>query len=373
MDNITTTLVSLDIVAENPENPRIIYNERALVEDVAERGLDVPLQVRAFTGKKTLITLRGNRRRRCLAIIRKERPDAYKKHFASGIPVVVHTDISDEEAIEITNDHGQFLSLSNEMEIYLTVEGYFRMGLNEKQCLFKIQTLLDHVLPIKGKAAIEVAALKKKLESANDKNRAERLKAYQERYWIARRGVMQRYTRIYKNAAIVKDAMYFKWIKEMPSGYESDLPVLSDTDLKNLSKTFVDEASEGAFDSSGRPMITKSNPGDKWNDAWKDIVISKAGDGDGDKEPRKSKGRKEILKPLQEGLIDSSYMSNVIRHHAADKEVDAKCIHVADQLLAVVEVVQKVDLSLWLECVVVYKQYLEDQRNGETETETETE
>jgi hypothetical protein len=370
MENIITTTVELSKLNLNPLNPRRIFNERALVPSLVEIGLEVPIHVRGYKDRKTFDLLRGDRRTRALRIVEREYPGAFDAHFPDGIPCVMHMDISEEEAIEITNDHGSSLSLSNEFEIYLTVEGYFKMGLSERQALFRVQTLLDHILPIKGKAGIEIEDLKQKLDKATKANREERVKAYEERYWVARRGVMQRYTRIYKNPSVVKDAMEFKWLKVMPEGYESDLPILSDNDLKNLSKTFVDEVSEGKFDGNGRPMVTKNNPGEKWQELWKDTIKSKA-TGEKSDEPRKSKGRKEIMKPLEEGQIESGYMANVIRHHAADKEVDGKCIGIADQLLAVVEVVQKVDEQLWHDCVELYKAYMEEQRNKPAETETE--
>lgn len=363
MENITTTAVELSKLNLNPLNPRRIFNERALVASLVEIGLEVPIHVRGYTDRKTFDLLRGDRRTKALKLVEREYPEAFASHFPEGIPCVMHMDISEEEAIEITNDHGSSLSLSNEFEIYLTAEGYYKMGLSERQSLFRIQTLLDHIMPIKGKAGIEVEELKKKLDNASKANREERVKAYEERYWVARRGVMQRYTRIYKNPTVIKDAMEFKWLKTMPEGYESDLPILSDNDLKQLSKTFVDEVSEGAFDEGGRPKVTKNNPGEKWNELWKDIIASKA-EGAKSDEPRKSKGRKEILKPLEEGQIESGYMANVIRHHAADKEVDGKCIGIADQLLAVVEVVQKQDPELWSSCCDLYKAYLEEQRTN---------
>jgi len=370
MENITTTLIVLSKIQLNPLNPRRIFNERALVSDIGERGLDVALQLRGFTGRKTYETMRGDRRTKALRILEKEQPEAFAEHFADGVPCVVHMDISDEEAIEITNDHGQSLSLSNEFEIYLTVEGYYRMGLSERQALMKIQTLLDHVLPIKGKAALKLAELKESLDKATKANRDERSKAYFDQYASARRGIMQRYTRIHKNAAVVRDAMEYKWLQTMPDGYENELPMLTDKDLQQLSKVFVDEATEGVFDSSGKPLITRSYPGDRWNDAWKDLITSKAIDGKTDG-PRKSKGRKEILKPLQDGQIESGMMANVIRHHAADKEIDASCIHKADQQLAIVQIVQLVDLSLWESCVEMYETYKEEQRTAPVETETE--
>lgn len=377
MENITTTFVGLSKLNLNPLNPRRIFNERALVPSIVEIGLEVPLHIRGFSDRKTFDLLRGDRRTKALKITEREYSDAFEKHFSEGIPCVVHMDISEEEAIEITNDHGSSLSLSNEFEIYLTVEGYFRMGLSEKQALFRIQTLLDHILPIKGKAGVEVEELKIKLNNASKANRAERLKAYEERYWKARRGVMQRYTRIYKNPGIVKDAMEFKWMKIMPSAYAEEmsinpefrLPMLADDDLRQLSKTFVDEVAEGAYDDDGRPKVTKNNPGAKWQELWRDTVRSKA---DGTKvEPTRSRGRKEILKPLEDGQIESGYMANVIRHHAADKDVDAKCINIADQLLAVVEVVQKVDEMLWHQCCELYKKYMEEQRNSVAEEKVE--
>lgn len=364
MENITTTTVSLGKLALNPLNPRRIFNERALVPSLVEIGLEVPIHVRGFSGRKTYDLLRGDRRTKALKIMEKEYPERFEAHFADGIPCVMHMDISDEEAIEITNDHGSSLSLSNEFEIYLTAEGYFRMGLSEKQGLFRIQTLLDHILPIKGKAGIQVEELKVKLDNASKANREERLKAYEERYWKARRGVMQRYTRIYKNPSIVKDAMEFKWLKTMPTGYEagSTLPILSDDDLRQLSKCFVDEVSEGSFDEGGRPTVSKNNPGPKWAELWLDTVKSKAG---GDKDqPRKSKGRKDIMKPLEDGQIDSGYMANVIRHHAGNKDVDGGTIIKADLMLAIVEVTQKVDPELWSQCVAIHKAYMEEQRQG---------
>jgi hypothetical protein len=239
------------------------------------------------------------------------------------------------------------------------------MGLSEKQALFRIQTLLDHIIPIKGKAGIEVEELKTKLDNASKANRDERLKAYEERYWKARRGVMQRYTRIYKNPTIVKDSMEFKWLKAMPAGYEADttLPILSDDDLRQLSKCFVDEVAEGSYSEGGRPMVSKNNPGPKWDELWLDTVKSKA-EGKKEGEARKSKGRKDIIKPLEDGQIDSGYMANVIRHHAGDKDVDAKTVIAADLMLAIVEVVQKVDAELWSQCVEVHKAYMEQQRQS---------
>jgi len=363
MENITTTTVELGKLNLNPLNPRRIFNERALVPSLVEIGLEVPIHVRGYSDRKTFDLLRGDRRTKALKITEREYPEAFAAHFPEGIPCVMHMDISDEEAIEITNDHGSSLSLSNEFEIYLTAEGYYRMGLSERQTLFRIQTLLDHIIPVKGKAGIEIEDLKVKLDKASKANRAERVKAYEERYWTARRGVMQRYTRIYKNPSVVKDAMEFKWLKVMPEGYENDLPILSDTDLKNLSKAFVDEVAEGSYDDSGRPLVTKNNPGAKWQELWKDTITSKA-EGSKSEGPRKSKARTEIMKPLEEGQIESGYMANVIRHHAADKEVDGKAILLADQMLAVVEVVQKVDNQLWLDCCEVYKKYMDEQRQG---------
>lgn len=369
MENITTTFISLEKLNLNPINPRRIFNERALVPSIVEIGLEVPLHVRGYESRKTLDLMRGDRRTKALIIVRREYPADFERHFPEGIPCIVHMDISDEEAIEITNDHGSSLSLSNEFEVYLTVEGYYRMGLSEKQALFRIQTLLDHIMPIKGKAGIELAELKTKLDNASKANREERLKAYEERYWKARRGVMQRYTRIYKNPGIVKDAMEFKWMKVMPEGYEKDsvLPILSDDDLRQLSKSFIDEVGEGSFDGDGRPTVSKNNPGPKWDELWADTVRSKV-DGKKDGEARKSKGRKDILKPLEEGQIESGAMANIIRHHAGDKDVDAKCISITDTMLAVVEVVQKMDNQLWIDCCEVYKAYMEEQRNsGNTE------
>ncbi len=355
------TFVSLDKLNLNPLNPRRIFNERALIPSLVEVGLEVPLKIRAFNNRKTFDLLQGDRRTKALNKMVREYPEEFEQHFPEGIPCFVYEDISDEEAIEITNDHGSSLSLSNEFEIFLTVEGYFRMGLSEKQSLFRIQTLLDHILPIKGKAGVEVEELKVKLDKATKANRAERLKAYEERYWKARRGVMQRYTRIYKNAAEIKDAMEFKWLKTMPEGYENDLPILSDDDLRQLSKAFVDEVAEASYDEGGRPTVTKSCPGPKWLELYKDIIKSKA-------EPKAAKGPKantgNIMKPLEEGQIESGAMANIIRHHGGDKEVDGSCILAADQLLAVVEVVQKVDSQLWSDCVEIYKTYMAEQQQG---------
>ncbi len=368
MENITTTFVPLGKLNLNPLNPRRIFNERALVPSIVEIGLEVPIHVRGFSDRKTVDLLRGDRRTKALKITEKEYPEAFAAHFPEGIPAVMHMDISDEEAIEITNDHGSSLSLSNEFEIFLTVEGYFRMGLSEKQALFRIQTLLDHIIPIKGKAGIEVEELKTKLDNASKANRDERLKAYEERYWKARRGVMQRYTRIYKNPTIVKDSMEFKWLKTMPTGYEADttLPILSDDDLRQLSKCFVDEVAEGSYSEGGRPLVTKNNPGPKWDELWLDTVKSKA-EGKKEGEARKSKGRKDIIKPLEDGQIDSGFMANVIRHHAGDKDVDGGIIVKADLMLAIVEVVQKVDAELWSQCVATHKHYMERQRNEVTQ------
>jgi len=359
------TYIPLEKLQLNPLNPRRIFNERALVESISTKGLEVPVHVRGFKDRKTFDLLRGDRRTKAMQRIRKEDPEAFDKHFSKGVPCIVHADISEDEAIQITNDHGQTLSLSNEFEIYLTVEGYYRMGMSEFQAIMEVQTLLDHVLPIKGKAGVELAELKQKLDNASKANREERRKAFFDRYKKARRGLMQRYTRIWKNALIVKDAMEFKWLKVMPEGYEqgSTLPILSDDDLRVLSKTYVDEAAEGVFDSSGKPLVTKVNPGAKWTEKWEELIASKAGNGESSDEPRKSISRKEIIKPLNEGLIDSGAMANILRYHSGDKEVDAKCIHAADGDLAIVEVVRKVDKALWEECVSVYKAYLKEQQD----------
>jgi hypothetical protein len=365
MNTPTTATVTLDKLNLNPLNPRRIFNERALVSSLVDMGLEVPIHIRGFKDRKTFDLLRGDRRTKALKIVRKEYPDAFEKHFAKGIPCIIHMDISDEEAIEITNDHGQTLSLSNEFEIYLTVEGYFRVGLSERQALFRIQTLLDHVMPIKTKAGAELKELKEKLENASKSTLAERVKEYEERYFKARRGVMQRYSRIYKNPPIVKDAVEYKWLKTMPEGYEegSELPFLTDTDLRILSKTFIDEVNEGTT-GEGAPVISKNNPGPKWNEKWADTVRAKSVSDDKKDGPRKSMSRADIVKPLEDGQLDSKYMVDVVRYHGADKEVDGKAVLVADQLLAVVEVVQKKDPDLWSDCVDVYKAYLEEQRNS---------
>ncbi len=352
----TVKTIKVELISENANNPRIFYNERALCDSIATSGIETPLVVRSFKGKKSVIILRGHRRFRAVGLLRKEQPTVFERLFIDGLPCVVMEDITDNEATEIMNDHGESKSLTNEAEIYQLIKGYYRIGLNENQTLSKVLTLLDEVKPLSGEARTDCESLKHMLETAKPAKREACLQAYTERVQKARRGIMQKYTQVYRNGSIVERCMFYVWTGLIPEGFEAEEMVkLTTGDVTKLHRLFV-KAGKAAIETG--VIVSANKPGKEWFEAFEAIKAEKS-TGKKEGETRKSMARKDIIKPLEDGQIDSKSMSDVIRFHTGNKDVDAKVVLAADILLAVAETMRDHNPELWAQCTEAYKAYMQ--------------
>jgi ParB family chromosome partitioning protein len=96
------TLISLDELVPSWINVRQHVDQervRALAEDIAIRGLINPLIVRKEGDKYGVIC--GRMRLEAIRLLRREKPEAFERFFAQGVPCVVK-ELDDLEALELS-------------------------------------------------------------------------------------------------------------------------------------------------------------------------------------------------------------------------------------------------------------------------------
>jgi ParB family chromosome partitioning protein len=127
------TLIPLDLLKPSVVNVRIHVDPehvRALAEDIAARGLLHPLIVRPEGGGYGVVC--GRMRLEAIRLLQREKPEAYQRLFARGIPCVVK-ELGDREALELSLAENIRQNTLTPEEVGRGLARLYEMGLSEEE------------------------------------------------------------------------------------------------------------------------------------------------------------------------------------------------------------------------------------------------
>ena len=115
---------------------------RALAEDIAARGLLHPLIVRPEGGGYGVVC--GRMRLEAIRLLQREKPEAYQRLFARGIPCVVK-ELGDREALELSLAENIRQNTLTPEEVGRGLARLYEMGLSEEEISARVQVELEEV------------------------------------------------------------------------------------------------------------------------------------------------------------------------------------------------------------------------------------
>ena len=133
MESSQYTLLPLETLKPSSVNVRIVVNPEAvrkLAEDIAARGLLHPLIVRPEGGGYGVVC--GRMRLEAIRLLQREKPEAYQRLFARGIPCVVK-ELGDREAVELSLSENLRQNTLTPEEVGRGLARLHEMGLSEEE------------------------------------------------------------------------------------------------------------------------------------------------------------------------------------------------------------------------------------------------
>jgi ParB family chromosome partitioning protein len=138
-------LLKLDELAPSKANVRVHIDPdrvRALAEDIAIRGLINPLVVRREDGGYGVVC--GRMRLEAIRLLQREKPEAYQRLFARGVPCVVR-ELDDPEAVELSLSENLRQNTLTPEEVGKGLARLYEMGLSEEEISEKLLIDLSQV------------------------------------------------------------------------------------------------------------------------------------------------------------------------------------------------------------------------------------
>lgn len=348
MDTIKIKYTELN---RHPDNCRFEYDERSLMLLILQdKQLKEPIHI-VVRKKGGYNALRGNRRTLAIKLGFEEHPEAFAAIFPNDeVACYLVKGLTAREESRYIVDHGNVKPLSGGFEMFLAVSLLSRSGMSESEIVVELGSLLNTATPLKKKSAIsEIAELKAVLRRAFKAEDSPAIKAAGKKLKLrivaARHGQMQLYSQLDRLPRIVLASWQYSWTGSLMRGFlQEDLNLrLSANQTGKLATAFKSDCERG---------FNKTKLGPEFSSLWKEYASKKE-----DKSRQtKAKTSGQIKEPLEKGQIASEGMAAIIRHHAGDPEVQASAIEQADEILAIVELVKEVDISLWETCVEMYEE-----------------
>jgi ParB family chromosome partitioning protein len=137
------TLLPLEVLRPSTVNVRIHVSEdavRRLAEDIAARGLLHPLIVRPEGGGYGVVC--GRMRLEAIRLLQREKPEAYQRLFARGIPCVVK-ELGDREALELSLAENIRQNTLTPEEVGRGIARLYEMGLSPEEIRQRLFVELD--------------------------------------------------------------------------------------------------------------------------------------------------------------------------------------------------------------------------------------
>jgi ParB family chromosome partitioning protein len=139
------TLIPLDLLKPSVVNVRIHVDPEAvrrLAEDIAARGLLHPLIVRPEGGGYGVVC--GRMRLEAIRLLQREKPEAYQRLFARGIPCVVK-ELGDREALELSLAENIRQNTLTPEEVGRGIARLYEMGLSPEEIRQRLLLGLDTI------------------------------------------------------------------------------------------------------------------------------------------------------------------------------------------------------------------------------------
>lgn len=145
MESSQYTLLPLETLKPSSVNVRIVVNPEAvrkLAEDIAARGLLHPLIVRPEGGGYGVVC--GRMRLEAIRLLQREKPEAYQRLFARGIPCVVK-ELGDREALELSLAENIRQNTLTPEEVGRGLARLYEMGLSEEEIRQRLLVEVDTI------------------------------------------------------------------------------------------------------------------------------------------------------------------------------------------------------------------------------------
>lgn len=348
MSKQTLTTLSIEsIVVE--DNVRIGDDERLqikqLAADIAANGLTDRLEVHNLKDEdgSPNVLARGHRRLAAIQRLAEVNPEAFTKHFAEGIPVVLHKGSDRATMSDRKADHGNMLQLSHWIEVVKSVGVLLVAGLTQKAIVTKLAGIIDLISPMKPKKRDEFDALEAtavEAEEKGDHTKAAEIRAVREqKEFEYRRGFIQGAVAPHQCPEIVMASLLYHADEPIDPVFEGiKLPALRSNDLKDLKKAH-DKDMETLND-KGFCDYSRKKPGPAFDKAWEKVVAA-AGKREADKASGKKAAKAMSAKEIQDDgkKLVSQFARTLCAYHAGNKDVDRANVVMWDEYVYKLELV----------------------------------
>ena len=343
------------------ENPRIHMNTAGLIANImSEKQLKVPISVWSPNNSNEYEIIAGHRRNISIKHIQENFPELFAEIFPDGIPVMVYSDITPDEAVDLKLDHADQLSLADPHELQRSANMLFRCNNTEADVSVKLATLIDTISPMKAKNREKLDGLERQRAEAEEVGLKERvadlvkeIKEYVANY---RRGFTQNLHNIFRCPDVVMQALERNATGRIPEGCtEPHLPTLTNAQVKALWKAHSKdlEIIEG-----GLQVYNRRKVGPHFSAKWAEIVKA-------DQEPKSETTPSKAMsgKDMKAELEGGKYLSEVgvllTNHHAGVDGVDPSKLEEADKASYLADLVRNHMPDVW-EMVVESAKEVED-------------
>lgn len=357
----------------------------ALQRSIADGGLHQPLIVYKETVKAGQAAVHrllcGNRRIKAIADLKRQDLPQFEIQFNTGIPCVVYSGITSDEADEIRADDADSKhAVTSTYALQLSANIHFTNNLSERQTMIRVMGLLKEPPAVKSAKLVLVRIDRDKAVAAEAWDTVKVLdEKIIDELFICHRGTIQRLKNVWRCPPIVLACYHRAATGQNPEGFEKAvLPVLKTTDPVVLWKAH--EADSKILDEEERPKYTKLCVGPAFKAAFDKIIERNKDKAEqtASAEPRpKMMSAKDLNAELTEGKWNSHFGRQMTSRHADSKKAIPE-LPSLDFDCYMGEVVKAGNPELWADVVKEAKAILqarseaEDVTNGREEaTETE--
>jgi hypothetical protein len=388
-NKIKSAMLSLEeITVGHNVRPENEYGDMfALQQSVIEQGLHQPLVIWQETitevGKKAKEIINhllcGYRRVKVLKAIKEQDLPIYEIHFPQGIPCIVYTGLTKEEADVIKADDADSKHApSSEYALQLAANVHFAQGKSEKTVMIRCMGLLKEPPATKAAKLVLLRIDREKALAANALGVVKVLDdQILEELFVCHRGRMQRLSHVYRCPPQVLACLHKAAVGTNPEGFEEMvLPMLKSEDPAKLWKAH--EADCKIKDEVGRNKYTALCTGPAFKAAW-DAIITRNKEADEKKATGEPNAKAMSAKDMTKQLTDNKWMST-IGQQITESHIDSKKtlpdLANLDFNAYMAEIVQRHDPVAWAEVVKNAKCLLkdisdaDDAANGRVETVT---
>lgn len=342
-------------------NPRLELGNEAienLMLDIGQRGLIDPITCRD-NGKSSefptqYTVLKGHRRLAAVQLLKERDPETFNEKFpGEKITAEVIADLSDSEALEILQDHGQQEGLTNPAEVYLTSRNFFNIGgCSEKDVVMHITGMLDRLSPPSAKQRDKVSRARQKVADAGTvRERVLATKDLEDVIFQYRRGMIQHFNRIRRAPRVIEDSFLYTHTKHVRDGVNPEELIvnLTTVEVRKLFDIYTAENETGNFN--------RDIPGPRFWGAWLELKGEKEEE-DSSEEPRaKAMSANKIKQDIKDGVYESE-LSKLISNKHVGEDVNSAALKDADKRAYYADVLALHDPAFWAGCVEKAKELI---------------